>query len=201
MPSIRRAGAARAPTGRSSVGPPRRGAAAGAAARDAGRGPPSSSARWASRCRRRARASSIIAASRARLRLERLDLALDPLAWRRSRIARRSAGSPVVAEALAVALAGGLVLEQLADLGQREPGVVAQAADEAQALEVGGVVQAVVAVRPGGGLEQADLLVVADRPGRQAGLGGDLLDPQEGGVRREAFGHGLMDIPPTIPQP
>ena len=87
------------------------------------------------------------------------------------------AGRP---EALAIALAGGLVLEQLADLGQAEPGVVAQLLDEAQALQVGGVEEAVRAVGAGGRLEQPDLLVVADRPGRQAGLGRDLLDPEEG---------------------
>ncbi len=84
-----------------------------------------------------------------------------------------------LAEALAVALAGGVVLEQLADLGEREPGVVAQAADELQPIEIRGVVQPVVAVRAGGRLEQADLLVVADRAGRQAGLGRDLVDPQQ----------------------
>ena len=54
-------------------------------------------------------------------------------------------------------------------------------ADEPQALEVRRVVQAVGAVRAGGRLEQPDLLVVADRAGRQAGLGGDLLDAQEPG--------------------
>ena len=84
-----------------------------------------------------------------------------------------------LAEALAVPFAGGLVLEQLADLGQREPGVVAQAADELEPVEVGRVVQPVVAFGAGGRLEQPDLLVVADRAGRQAGLGRDLVDPQE----------------------
>ena len=49
-------------------------------------------------------------------------------------------------EPLSIALARGLVLEQLADLGEREPGVVAEGADEAQALEVGRVEQAVCAV-------------------------------------------------------
>ena len=48
-----------------------------------------------------------------------------------------------------------------------------------QAVDVVGVVEAVVAVRAGGRLEQPDLLVVADRAGRQADLCGDLLDPQE----------------------
>ena len=64
---------------------------------------------------------------------------------------------------------GGLVLEQLADLGKGEPGVVAQGADEAQALEIRGVEQPIRAIRSGGGLEQADLLVIADRAARQAG--------------------------------
>ena len=101
------------------------------------------------------------------------------------------------AEALAIALAGGLVLEQLADLGQAEAGVVAQGADEAQALEVGRIEQPVGAVGSRGGLEQADLLVVADRAGRQAGLGGDFLDAEEAWARSGgwASGHGY-----TIPQ-
>jgi hypothetical protein len=47
------------------------------------------------------------------------------------------------AEALAVAGRGGLVLEQLADLGEAEPGVVAEALDEPEALEVVLVVEAV----------------------------------------------------------
>ena len=93
--------------------------------------------------------------------------------------ARRSPRVAGRAEALAVALAGGLVLEQLADLGEAEPGVVAQLLDEPQSLEVGRVEQAVRAVAAGGRLEQAELFVVADRAGRQAGLGRDLLDPEE----------------------
>ena len=48
-------------------------------------------------------------------------------------------------------------------------------------IEIRGVVQAVVAVRARRRLEQADLLVVADRAGRQAGLGRDLVDPEETG--------------------
>ena len=72
------------------------------------------------------------------------------------------------AEPLAVALARGLVLEQLADLGEREPGVVAELLDVPQALQVGGVVQAIRAIGAGGGLEQPDLLVVADRAGSSA---------------------------------
>ena len=106
---------------------------------------------------------------------------------------RRSLRVPGRAEALAIALAGGLVLEQLADLGQAEPGVVAQLLDEAQSLQVGGIEQAVRAVAAGGRLEQADLFVVADRAGRQAGLGRDLLDPEEAFV---GGGH-----PAILPQP
>ena len=114
------------------------------------------------------------------LGFERLDLPIDS----RGRVLEQRASLGLVAgrpEPLSIALARGLVLEQLADLGEREPGVVAQGADEAQALEVGRVEQAVGAVRSGGGLQEAHLLVVADRAGRQAGLGGDILDPEEGG--------------------
>ena len=114
-----------------------------------------------------------------------------------------------LAEALAVALARGVVLEQLADLGEREAGVVAQAPDELQPVEVGGVVQAVVAVRASGRLEQADLLVVADRAGRQAGLGRDLVDAQEAGLGVAVSagrvgwvgGLGTGHLPVIIPQP
>ncbi len=81
-----------------------------------------------------------------------------------------------------------LVLEQLADLGQREPRVVAQPADEAEPLQVLGVVQAVGALGAGGRGEQPDLLVVADRPRRETGLGGDLLDAQEARRRRCGIG-------------
>ena len=116
-------------------------------------------------------------AGRAWLRASRSGDRPGPGRRRRSAPAARS--GPGRAEALAVALARGLVLQQLADLGEREPGVVAQAPDEPQALEIGRVVEAVGAIRPGGRLQQADLLVVADRPGRQAGLGGDFLDAQQ----------------------
>ena len=145
-----------------------------------GSGPPSRLARCSSRWRRRPRASAIIAVEAGTLGDERLDLPIDP----RGRVLEQRASLGLVAgrpEPLSIALARGLVLEQLADLGEREPGVVAQGADEAQALEVGCVEQAVGAVRPGGGLQEAHLFVVADRAGRQAGLGGDILDPEEGG--------------------
>ena len=114
-------------------------------------------------------------------------------------IARRSAGSLVVRKWWRLRVAGLLVLEQLADLGEREPGVVAQAADEPQAVEVLAVVQAVGAVRPGGGREQPQLLVVADRAWRQAGLRGDLLDAQE--VGRGGGVEGRIGHPSSLPQP
>ena len=71
--------------------------------------------------------------------------------------------------------------------------------DEPEALEVGLVEQPVGAVGAGGRLEQPELLVVADRARRQAGLGGDLLDPQEApglGGSWWRVGH-----PPMLPQP
>ena len=136
--------------------------------------------------------------SRAALGFKRLDLAIDP----GGRVLEQGASLGLVAgrpESQSIALARGLVLQQLADLGQREPGVVAQGADEAQALEVGRVEQAVGAIRPGGRLQEADLLVIADRAGRQAGLGCDILDPEEGGL---GGGRGVLaGIAPTIPQP
>jgi len=72
------------------------------------------------------------------LLLERRDLSIDPLAG----VADEGPPLGLVAgrpEALSIALARRFVLQQLADLGEREPGVVAQGADEAEALEVGGV--------------------------------------------------------------
>ena len=132
---------------------------------------------------------------------ERLDLPIDP----GGRVLEQRAALGLVAgrsETLSIALARRLVLEQLADLGEREPGVVAQGADEAQALEVGRVEQAVGAVRSGGGLQEAHLFVVADRAGRQAGLGGDILDPEEGGYVGVAGVAGVfVGIRSTIPQP
>ena len=124
--------------------------------------------------RRRAFASSIIVASSRGLGFERRDLTIDPVA----RVEDQRApffGVLGRLEAFAIALAREFVLEQLADLRQREPGVVAQALDEPQALEVAGVVEAIGTVGAGGRLEEADLLVVADRPGRQPGLGRDLV--------------------------
>ena len=60
------------------------------------------------------------------LGLEDLDLVLDPRAGFEDERAPL-VGVAGLAEALAVALARRLVLEQLADLGEREPGVVAEA--------------------------------------------------------------------------
>ena len=129
----------------------------------------------------------------------------------RARDSRRSARALVaiagLAEALAVALARGVVFEQLADLREREAGVVAQAPDELEPVEVRGVVEAIVAVRAGGRREQPDLLVVTDRAGRQAGLGRDLVDSEEAGlgvaVRRgqDRLGGGLGTghLPVIIP--
>ena len=88
------------------------------------------------------------------------------------------------AEAFAVAFARRFVLEQLADLGEGEAGVVAQAPDETQPLDVRLVVEAVGALGAGGGLQEPDFLVIADGPWRQADLGGDLLDAQESGIVR-----------------
>ncbi len=130
-----------------------------------------------------------------RLRLEQGDLAFDPF-LPLAEVDPALGGVVRLAEPLAVACAGGLVLEELADLGQREPGIVTQAADEEQAIEVGRVVQAIVAIGSAGRLEQSDLLVVADRAGRQAGLGRDFVDLEEAG--RESgwagFGHGSSGL-------
>ena len=127
------------------------------------------------------RASSIIDASRAAL-VSRISICRSTrsagVEEQRAALVRIAG----LAQAGAVALACRVVLEQLADLGEREAGVVAQAPDEPQAIEVRRVVQPVVALGSGGRLEQADLLVVADRAGRQAGLRGDLVDPQQGRV-------------------
>jgi hypothetical protein len=125
------------------------------------------------------------------LRPQRGDLAVDAL----DRVGKDRpplAGVLGGSEPLAVPLAGDLVLEQLAHLGEAEPGVVAEALDEPQALEVVGVVEPVVALGAGRRLEQAQLLVVADRPRREPGLGGDLLDAEEarfGGGRGVDVGH------------
>ncbi len=106
--------------------------------------------------------------------------ALDRIAEDRLPLAGIGGGS----ELDPVARTDRLVLEQLADLRQREAGIVTQPANEPQTIEVLGVVQPVGALGPGSGLEQAELLVVADRPWREAGLGGHLVDLEQ------AIGHG-----------
>ena len=80
------------------------------------------------------------------------------------------------------ALAGRLVLEQLGDLAEREAGVVAKPLDEFEPLDVGFVVEAVVAFGPGRGLEQAQLFVIANGSGRQPDLRGRLLDAEQTGL-------------------
>ena len=124
--------------------------------------------------------------------LEDLDLAVDPHA----RIGEKRAALGWIAglpQALAISFACRVVLEQLADLGQRETSVVAQASNEQQALEVRLVVQPVVTVGPGGRFQQPDFLVVADSPRGQAGLGGHLVDAQE--PRFGRVGHRPNDSP------
>ena len=149
----------------------------------AGSRPASRSSRWPARWARRSSASVDHRLEPLDLALDRADLAVDPV----ERVLQDRApfaGVAGLAEGRPVARARRLVLEQLADLGEREPGVVAQAADEPQALEVLGVVQAVGALRARGGGEEPQLLVVADRARRQAGVGGDLLDPEQAARRR-----------------
>src|SRR5438132_3314380 len=89
-------------------------------------------------------------------------------------------------------LARCLIVDELADLGEREAGVVAEGLDEPQPIDVGGVVEAVGALATGRGVEEPELLVVANRAGGQAELGGDFLDAQEplrpGGRRAESIG-------------
>src|SRR5690242_20486354 len=88
------------------------------------------------------------------------------------------------AEADAVAAAGRLVLEQLRDLCQAEAGVIPEVLDEAEALDVVIVVEPVVTLAPGGRGEQAELLVIADRPRRQTEGRRDLLDAEQAAVGR-----------------
>ena len=92
-------------------------------------GPPSSSARWASRWRRRARASSIIVASRAAL-ASRVSI-WRSTRWRAStRSARRSAGSSVVRKRSRLRSRAASSSSSWPIWARREAGVVAQAADE-----------------------------------------------------------------------
>src|SRR5205823_12071118 len=84
-----------------------------------------------------------------------------------------------LAEPGAIAGSGSLILEQLADFREAEARVVTTALDEPQPLDVVRVEEAVVAARPTGRLEEAELLVVADRPRRQPEHRRDLLDPEK----------------------
>ena len=135
--------------------------------------------------------------------LEEGDLALDPRLGL-GEVYAALGGIRGVCQPLAVAHAGRLVLEHLADLGEREAGVVAEALDDPQTVDVGWVVEAVVAVGAGRRGQEAHLLVVADRAGRQAELRRDLVDAQEahgrGGVGVGGGaddGHGQA---PSLPQ-
>ena len=109
------------------------------------------------------------------------DLAVDRGRWlRRGSIARRSATSSVDRKRLRGCGPGPASSSSSWPISASEkPGVVAQPADEPEALEVLGVVQAVGALGAGGRGEQPELLVVADRPRGEAGVGGDLLDAEE----------------------
>ena len=113
----------------------------------------------------RASASAIIDAEARRL------VSVRSATWRSARSSASSeedaafGGVGRLAEPLAVPCAGRLVLEQLADLGQREAGVVAQAPDELEPVEVRRVVEAVVAVGAGGRSR-------AGRPLRSSGSSG-----------------------------
>ena len=77
------------------------------------------------------------------------------------------------------ALAGGLVLEQPGDLGEREAGVVAQALDEAEPLQIRVVVEAIVALGAGRGREKPQLLVVAHGARRQSDFGSRLMNAKQ----------------------
>ena len=76
------------------------------------------------------------------LGFERRDLAIHPIPGVKDQRASLI-GVLRGLQALAVALAGELVLQELADLGEREPSVVTQALDEPESLEVARVVQTV----------------------------------------------------------
>ena len=115
-----------------------------------------------------------------------------------SRISRRRTGSSTPAVPLAAQRgAGALGLDQLLQLLQRDAEQVLQAQQLGQALDVGLGVGAVGAgLAAAGDRQQADLLVVADRPRRRAGQLGDVADPQLGAGRGSA--HGVASISSTI---
>src|SRR5664280_1945337 len=72
-----------------------------------------------------------------------------------------------------------LILEQLGNLREREARIVAQTFDEAQALQVGLVEEAIVTLGTGSRPKQSDLFVVAHGSGCQPGLRRGLVDVQE----------------------
>jgi hypothetical protein len=80
------------------------------------------------------------------------------------------------------ALAGFFILEQSGDLGEGEAGVVAEALDKAEPLQIRLVVEAVVALGAGRGSEKPQLLVVAHGPRRQPDFGSRLMNAQQAGL-------------------
>ena len=162
--------------------------------RGSGSTPASTSAMCTRRWSRRPSASSIIDESRPSL-ARRKSIWRSTRARASSTIARRSAASVVVRNRARLRVARRLVFEELADLGKAEPGVVAEALDEAQPLDVVGVVLAIVAARPACRLEQPELFVVADRAGREPKLAGDLLDAeQRDGIWPGGLGGGRVEV-------
>ena len=144
-----------------------------------GSGPPSSSARCASRC-----APARLGVARSSRRGGRR-LASSVSIWRSTR-ARHRRGWPAARRASCVARNRSRLRSRAASSSSswpiwasEKPASSRRLRMNRQALEVRRVEQAVGAVGAGGRLEQPDLLVVADRARRQAGLGGDLLDAQE----------------------
>ncbi len=101
--------------------------------------------------------------------------------WRSelSRIRLRSAARLGLLILAAQIGARALGLEQLRELLERQPEQITEAKDLPDAVDVGLRVAAVLALRARvPAAEQADLLVVADRPRRRAGELGELADPQ-----------------------
>ena len=80
---------------------------------------------------------------------------------------------------------------ELARLGQAlgEAGVVAKSLDEAQLLQVRGVIEAIGSLGPCCRPQEAELLVVADRARGEAGLLGHLLDAKQA-LGRAGLGSG-----------
>ena len=95
-------------------------------------------------------------------------------------IARRSAVSVVVRKRARFRVRAASSSSSWEISARLKPASSRRLLDELQALDIVVVIEAVVAIAPGGRREEADLLVVADRPRRQAERRRDLLDPQEG---------------------